>query len=1398
VFKKYTYKKGKRYGPYYYENKRVGDKVITKYLGTSPPKGAKIHNKSSKKIILPIVVIAFLVLASLVIFIPEESLNSSSVGTGSIEEVSSFSMFSETKDKLVTFPLIIYDSAKSSFLKIAGFAVEEGDGGGDSGGDSEDSNEESSDSDDSESKGDSDAEDEDETEEDKIEDESEEEEDEDEQEEIKEDEDETEGDEIEDEDETEPLEKVSEVNETEIEDVETNITEDETNTTEIDANTTTIPENNTIEQNITVNETIVEDDQTKISNETVSNETIELNTTEFNQTILNVSDLILIQDIPLIRISKGGDYALNLSEYFGGAESYTITLSNISVLFEENIMTLTPDVDFSGSRRGKITASLENESLESNEFNILVSSGTINIETTTTAQIKVGEKVKWIKNVSLEIIENVTIELPKEAENITVKKVEEEIEEEIEAKVSLITGNVVSNSNSESKIFNWIKGIFNFVLTGSVVDENGGVVDESVSIEVVLDENATEYIIEYETEAPQAVEEETDSGKKVVVSGPDDLNYTNVLSFTNIPEVLEVGQEATIKIYWEENDSYVPFNAYDLDGNGKLDYVEWITPHLSNQTFNIILITDAQHLDENRTFISNIFEEVKEQDGIWSETINENEWVRVTFERNLTSGNDITIYPRTVSGSLSVEIYEKNGSELIAEFSSINDNAYNKVYLDNLIGEQDTFDLKILGGSVEFDHIIDPSGPQIDNVTTNSGNTGTFTHSHTSSGSNRLLVVEVALDEGADSKNVSSVLYGGTALTKLSREVYSGGNPAVEVWYLINPSTGENTVEVNISGGNTNKISLGAISLTNVSQLTPIDGTTTANGLSTVPSVTVTSEAGDLVMDVMASAASTSPTGIGAGQTERFNIEMGGSGASSHNGTGSTEDGASSVVMNWTLGSSVGWAMIGFNINPPNAAPTIDSIVLNSTLGTNLTTENLTVYTTTSDPENDAVKVIYNWLLNDTSVAVLNMPFEGESNASDTKDYSGFGNNGTVNGATWNSTGGYDGKGAYNFDRVDDFINITFPQIDNTLENNQSFSVSTWFKPNGAINSDVLLSKRLGVRLAFVGGTNQLYFELRDDASNEVIATTSGFNFSDGNFHHAAGVWDSSTKNISLYVDGIIQDSNINMSMTTLNSNGQIFIGQLSDSSDPFGGLIDEFVIWNRSLSRQQIEAIYDNRTDLIVSQETVLGEVWSVEATPNDGAQDGSKSTSNNVTIIVLNTNPDIDFVSPTPSNGSLLSQDYMEGNVTATDGDGLDTITLRLYNSTRDLVQSNTSATSPLYINFSGLSDGVYYMNATANDTSNNLNNTLTRKITLDNVNPSLTLVEPQNTTYSTTALEINFSASDTNLETCWYTNNTGVNNHTLASCANATYTAVAGSTTLVVYVNDSVNNVNSQQYH
>ena len=89
-------------------------------------------------------------------------------------------------------------------------------------------------------------------------------------------------------------------------------------------------------------------------------------------------------------------------------------------------------------------------------------------------------------------------------------------------------------------------------------------------------------------------------------------------------------------------------------------------------------------------------------------------------------------------------------------------------------------------------------------------------------------------------------------------------------------------------------------------------------------------------------------------------------------------------------------------------------------------------------------------------------------------------------------------------------------------------------------------------------------------------------------------------------------------------------------------------------------------------------------------------------------------------------LSQSYIFMNVSTNDTvSNLDTIVLYLYNSTGEQNSSTNASvdvTSAVQsYNFSGLSDGTYYINATVNDSYNHVNSSLvTRTITLDTVDP------------------------------------------------------------------------------
>ncbi len=225
--------------------------------------------------------------------------------------------------------------------------------------------------------------------------------------------------------------------------------------------------------------------------------------------------------------------------------------------------------------------------------------------------------------------------------------------------------------------------------------------------------------LEYFTEPPKIEEKNISENKKeVIVYSQEDVHYENVLSYTSIPERVSTGQEDFIKIYWKEEGIYLNFEAKDTNNNGLIDYVEWIVPHLSEQTFEIIIITKADHLSSSKEFISDIYNEVKELDNIWSEEISDGDYVRVTFEVPLDNKRDITIFPRIISGNPVVEVYEFNSDIKIAEFTPLVSDEYNKIYLTNLISDiQDTFDLRVVGGGVEFDHILDPYTYYLENFT---------------------------------------------------------------------------------------------------------------------------------------------------------------------------------------------------------------------------------------------------------------------------------------------------------------------------------------------------------------------------------------------------------------------------------------------------------------------------------------------------------------------------------------------------------------------------------------------------------------------------------------------------------------------------------------------------------
>ena len=135
------------------------------------------------------------------------------------------------------------------------------------------------------------------------------------------------------------------------------------------------------------------------------------------------------------------------------------------------------------------------------------------------------------------------------------------------------------------------------------------------------------------------------------------------------------------------------------------------------------------------------------------------------------------------------------------------------------------------------------------------------------------------------------------------------------------------------------------------------------------------------------------------------------------------------------------------------------------------------------------------------------------------------------------------------------------------------------------------------------------------------------------------------------------------------------------------------------------------------------------------------------------------ISFVNPGLTLDTVnASQTNIPINISVTDLGIVDTITIKLYNSTQDEINSsvNSSNVNSWFYNFTGLNEGIYYVNATANDTFNNENSSITLNITLDITAPIVThsCVSTDVTTADTMSCSCSGTDSGSGVATISYT--------------------------------------------
>jgi hypothetical protein len=198
------------------------------------------------------------------------------------------------------------------------------------------------------------------------------------------------------------------------------------------------------------------------------------------------------------------------------------------------------------------------------------------------------------------------------------------------------------------------------------------------------------------------------------------------------------------------------------------------------------------------------------------------------------------------------------------------------------------------------------------------GNFSNLTFTHTvGSGASRILIVGVSLH--TRNATVTSVTFGGVALTQAGTIATGSNANRTDIWYLLSPAAAAGSIVVTPS--TSTAISAGSMSFTGVSQSAPAFAS--ATGSSSSASVTVSNATGDVIIDTVSANGDAGTLTAGGSQTPRWNEFSGTAGNGNEViSAGSTQPGAASTTMSWSISTgSKPWSLGAVTLVPASSSP---------------------------------------------------------------------------------------------------------------------------------------------------------------------------------------------------------------------------------------------------------------------------------------------------------------------------------------------------------------------------------------------------------------------------------------------------------------------------------------------
>ena len=229
--------------------------------------------------------------------------------------------------------------------------------------------------------------------------------------------------------------------------------------------------------------------------------------------------------------------------------------------------------------------------------------------------------------------------------------------------------------------------------------------------------------------------------------------------------------------------------------------------------------------------------------------------------------------------------------------------------------------------------------------------------------------------------------------------------------------------------------------------------------------------------------------------------------------------------------------------------------------------------------------------LND-SYLVLYLPLDTNTSLTTVYDYTTKNNDGTVTGSPdgirWNSSG-YFGGGYIINQSIKSYIRL--PDL---VAGQKQITVNMWFRSNvdNTSTSQTLLEQ--------VGAGRDPILLQRNNAErytlvidNGTVQSTALINYDatlvDTDWHMITGLYNGTDfgSKASLYIDGSFGDDggNIGGNITHGGAGNILVIGSDATADSSLNGTIDEVMIWNRSLSSQEILDLYRNQSSRFMTQ---------------------------------------------------------------------------------------------------------------------------------------------------------------------------------------------------------------------